>query len=352
MRAAEAVAAARDWVLVRARNVSGFRGAFLTGSAASAPGSASLPPWSDVDVAVVVAGEHVPPKLGKFRHRGVLLDVAFHPEARFADAGEIAASAVLAPGLAAGRILLDPTGRLHALHAAIAPRFAEPAAVRRRCADVLDAICAGMTALDQHGPWHEQIIAWMFPSSRVTHVVLVAALQNPTVRLRYRAAREVLHAAGRPDLYESFLALLGCADVAAGVVRHHLDRLAVLFEETVAVAHTPFPFSTDLTAEARPIAIDGSAALLEVGDHREAVFWIVATFARCQYVLTADAAPALRRTGEAALRTAVADLLGLTDTEGLRARAAATLALLPAVREAAEVISGGDAEGSASWSAE
>ena len=60
----------------------------------------------------------------------------------------------------------------------------------------------------------------MFPSSRVTHVVLVAALQNPTVRLRYRAARQALHAVGRPDLHESFLALLGCADVAAGVVRH------------------------------------------------------------------------------------------------------------------------------------
>jgi hypothetical protein len=118
-----------------------------------------------------------------------------------------------------------------------------------------------MTALDQHGPWHEQIIAWMFPSSRVTHVVLVAAL-------------------------------------------------------------------------------------------REAVFWIVATFARCQYVLTADAPLSLRRTGEAALRAAVADLLGLADAEGLRARAAATLALLPAVREAAEVISGGDAEGNASWPAE
>jgi hypothetical protein len=351
MRVAEAVEAARDWVATTAPAIPRFRGAFLTGSAASAPGTASLPPWSDVDVAVVVAGD-APPKLGKFRHHGVLLDVAFHAESRFADPSEIAASAVLAPGLATGRFLLDPAGRLHALHAAIASRFAEPAAVRLRCADVLGAIRAGMTALDPLGPWHEQIIAWMFPSSRVTHVVLVAALQNPTVRLRYRAAREVLLAAGRPDLYESFLALLGCADVDACVVRRHLDRLAVLFDETVAVAHTPFPFSTDLSVEARPIAIDGSAALLDAGDHREAVFWIVATFARCQYVLAADAPPALQRTGESALRAAVADLLGLADTAGLRARAAATLALLPAVREAAEMISGGDAEGSASWPAE
>ena len=35
-----------------------------------------------------------------------------------------------------------------------------------------------------------------------------------------------------------------------------------------------------ITPAARPIAIDGSRELIEAGAHREAVFWIVATFAR------------------------------------------------------------------------
>jgi hypothetical protein len=63
---------------------------------------------------------------------------------------------------------------------------------------------------------------------------------------------------------------------------------------------------------------------------------------------TADPPPALQRTGEATFRSAVAELLGLRDSAGLRARAEAALALLPAVREAAEAISGC---GGGSWPA-
>jgi hypothetical protein len=84
-----------------------------------------------------------------------------------------------------------------------------------------------------------------------------------------------------------------------------------------------------IAAAARMIAIDGSQHFVDDGDHREGVFWIIATFARCQQILAVDAPLSVRCGGAAAFRAAVDDLLGLRDFEALRDRATAVWALLP-----------------------
>jgi len=58
------------------------------------------------------------------------------------------------------------------------------------------------------------------------------------------------------------------------------------------VLKSAFPFGTDLTDKSRPIAIGGSQELIEAGLHREAVFRLVATYARCEKVFS-TAAPAM-----------------------------------------------------------
>jgi hypothetical protein len=295
-----------------------------------------------VDVTVVVAGATAPPKPGKVRHHGALLDVTYLPEEFLADPKRVAVTHYLAPSFAAGGVLLDPTGLLGRLRDAIAPTYAEPAAVRRRVADVLTAVRTRLAAVDQAAPWPQQVMAWLFPSSLVTVAVLVATGRRPTVRLRYRRARDVLHEADRPDLYARMLELLGCAGVDPAVVACHLGRLADVFDEAAAVGRTPFFFSSDISADARPVAIDGSRALVDEGDHREAVFWIVATFARCQQILDADAPPERSRAGERAFREALAELTGVHDPDDLRARAEATVALLPELGDATATIGGFD----------
>lgn len=112
------------------------------------------------------------------------------------------------------------------------------------------------------------------------------------------------------------------------VERRCLDALGRTFDATAAVARTPFLFSSDITAAARPIAIDGSRALIDRGDHREAVFWILATYARCQTILTADA-PALAADLERRFRAATAELASVPDAQSLPDRAAAVTAFLP-----------------------
>ncbi|MFD0022333.1 hypothetical protein [Streptomyces sp. NPDC058382] len=337
MRVGAARAAAVRWVSAHARTAPGYRGAYFSGSTVGRPDDAELAPSSDVDVMVVTEQDEPPAKPGKLRYEGVLLEISYVPWAELDDPAEVLSSYHLAGSFRRDTVIDDPTGRLRALHAAVSPRFAEPGWVHRRCLDALHRVEGRLAAFDTSLPFHEQVTAWMFPTGVTTHVLLVAALRNPTVRLRYAAAREVLTAYGRPELYPELLELLGCAGVSGQRVRHHVAELTRTFDATVPVARTPFFFSSDLTAQARPIAVDGSLELLDRGDHREAVFWIVATLARCHTVLAVDA-PALHAARLPAFEAAVAELTGITGTADILARRDEVTRFLPRLRAAAEEI--------------
>jgi len=210
--------------------------------------------------------------------------------------------------------------------------------VRRRCEDARRKAETGLQGIDPAAPWPDQVTAWLFPTGVTTHILLVAALLNPTVRLRYRAVREALVAYGHASLYQDLLRLLGCAELTPQRVDHHLRALARTFDTAAAAAaRTPFFFSSDITPTARPIAIDGSRDLIQAGLHREAVFWIVATFARCHKILAVDAPWDAQRALAPAFDDILADL-GIASTDDLLTRAASVIQFLPAVWAAAEAI--------------
>ncbi|MEU9096003.1 hypothetical protein [Streptomyces sp. NPDC048428] len=337
MRVGAARAAAVRWVAAHARSTPGYRGAYFSGSTVGRPDDAELAPSSDVDVVVVTEEDDPPAKPGKLRYEKALLEISYVPLAELGDAETVLSSYHLAGSFRVDTVIDDPTGALRALYAAVAPRFAERTRVRRRCLDARHRVESRLAAFDASAPFHEQVPAWMFPTGVTTHVLLVAALRNPTVRLRYRAVREVLSGYGQPELYRELLELLGCADVSERRVRHHVAELARTFDATVPVARTPFFFSSDLTEQARPIAVDGSLELLDRGEHREAVFWTVATFARCHTVLAADD-PALHAARLPAFEAAVAELTGITGTADILARREEVTRFLPRLWTAAEDI--------------
>jgi len=329
MRIETARAAAADWVSAQAPAIEGFVGAYLSGSAAYLPPGASPALGSDVDVMVVVSGDVPSPKLGKFLHRGVLLEVTWLPASGFADTDTVLASYHVAHAFSRDGILADPTGMLTRLREDVAARFDEPRWVRARRDAAASAVLRGIDAVDVSAPLEERLMSWMFPTGVTCHVLLVAARRNPTVRLRYLAARETLAAHGMEDRYEGLLAQLGAADLTAAQVTQHIDALAVAFDAAASVGTTPFPFSSDVSPAARPIAIDASRELAARGDHREAVFWIAATFARCHRILAADD-PA-RHAELLPAFEALAEDIGVPDGPALAARIERTRAHLPDV---------------------
>jgi hypothetical protein len=333
---ADARSAAARWVIEHAAGAANFAGAFFSGSTIWLPDTAELPPASDVDVMIVTTDATPPPKLGKFDWGGVLIEVTYLSWYQLPSAEAILASYHLAGSFRKNTVIADPTGRLAELQAVTSTQYARRPWVRRRCRNAEQRIIDRLRTLDRSELWHDQVIFWMFPTSVTTHVLLTAGLRNPTVRLRYLAARELLIDYGQPEPYEELLRLLGCADMTPSRAERHMRAMTEVFDATVPLVRTQFFFASDITTAARPIAVDGGQELITRGLHREAIFWVAATYARCLKILAADA-PAVRADFAPGFEELVADL-GITSPTDLTQRAQDVLEYLPRLRHLSEAI--------------
>ena len=329
MLVGEARAAATTWVHDHSAT------AYYTGSTTALPDNAALPVGSDVDIAVVTDTPRQKP--GKFLYQDVLLEVTY---VTWQDLHNALGDYHLANGLRTNTIIADPTGALGPLQAKVAHHFSDPTWLRHRCEHAKSRVQQGLHNITPSTPWPSQVMSWLFPTGITTHILLVAAQQNPTVRLRYLKAKPL---AG--PLYPTLLSHLGCATWTPTQTRHHLAALATTFDHTVPVSQTPFPYSSDITEAARPIAIDGCQALIDSGNHREAVFWLTATFSRCHTILQTDA-PALHQDLSPAFDALLADL-GITGPADLQERAEQVLEFLPTVWARAEELMAGAGSASA-----
>lgn len=343
MLVSEAKAIARRWVLTEARAIPGFSGAFYHGSTGWLADGAELPPASDLDIMVALAAPNPPVKPGKFIHQGVLLEISYLPQAELQSPEAILGLSHLAGSFRTASIIADPTGQLTTLQAQVARDYARRRWVYARCKHAEGKILDGFRRLRELEQFPDQVIAWLFATGVATHIPLLAGLKNPTVRKRYLAVRELLADYGWSDFYEPLLALLGCAEWDRARVEQHLITMTSVFDVAKTVVRSPFPFASDLTDPARPIAIEGSWELIERGDHREAVFWIVATYSRCLQVFAKDAPEALTEPFREGYRQLLGDL-GIVSFADLQRRAAAVEAFLPRVWAVAEAIMAANTE--------
>ncbi|MET9025950.1 hypothetical protein ABZW96_10025 [Nocardia sp. NPDC004168] len=166
---------------------------------------------------------------------------------------------------------------------------------------------------------------------------LVAALRNPTVRLRYQAVRQVLEDYGMPEIQEDLLRHLCPLELSAEQADQMVADLAEVFDVAATVATSRFPFSADITAHGRPVAIEGARRLVAAGEHRAAVFWIIATYGRCQQIVDTDGSAADRRACSERFCTALSKI-GIVSSADLAARADAVTRSLPTLFRVAERI--------------
>ena len=324
-------------MLDHADTIPGFRGAFYHGSVGWLADDATIAPSSDLDLMIVLDDPDPPVKPGKFMYRGVLLEVSYVASDQLRSAEQVLGQADFAGSFRAPSVIADPTGHLTALQAAVARDFAQRRWVVRRCEHAQAKILSNFRALRAATLVPDQALCWLFGTGVTTHLPLIAGLENPTVRRRYAAVRALLDNYGRRDFYEALLDLIGCAAMTQERASEHLDALTEVFDATVRYVKTPFPFATDLTAQARPIAIDGSRELIARGEHREAAFWLAVTYSRCQRVLLADAPPALHDRYSEGYRQLLADLGVATQADRLR-RAERVEAFLPELWRVTEAI--------------
>ncbi|HET6567785.1 MAG TPA: hypothetical protein VFG50_07465, partial [Rhodothermales bacterium] len=325
------------WVLEQTATLPGFSGALYHGSTVGLPGNSTLPATSDVDILIVLNGPIPPVKPGKIRYRDVLLDVSYLPLDQVRSPEQVLGNAHVAGSFRKPSVISDPTGQLAALQARVARDFANRKWVRARCEHARDKILRNLESLQNPAPLHDHVTAWLFATGVTTHVLLVAGLKNPTVRRRYVDTRELLVDYGRADFQETLLDLLGCARMSQSRAEQHLAALADVFDAAKSVLKTPFFFASDISDGARPVAVDGSRALIERGLHREAIFWILAMYSRCQKVLYHDAPVALQERFRPGYHDLLSDL-GITSPADLQQRGERVNQFLPRLQEVAEAI--------------
>jgi hypothetical protein len=323
MRVDVAKAIAGDWVRGYGAALPGFRGALLHGSILDLADDALIPSASDLDLLVVLDDPESVAKPGKVRYRGVLLEVSLIAFDQVDDPATVLGTYPIAPSFRVNGLLADPTGRLAEVQREVAAHFADPAWIAVRVAQAAEKVRYGFPVADD-APLHARVTSWLFRTGVLTHVLLVAAQRNPTVRKRYVAARELLEEQDRLDLYEQLIGLLGCGSWTPEQSSRHLNTMTEAFDAAAALIRSPFFFAADISADGRVVAVDGAHELIARGLHREAVFWIVATWCRCLAVFEADGMAVDTARAMPAFRAMLADL-GMHSDGDLVTKQAATV---------------------------
>ena len=334
----DAVAAAREWVCTKGADYPGFCGAYLSGSVLETPDTAPWPETSDVDVVLVVHTFDGAASPGKFLYEGVLLEITCIDKGAFTSLREILSTHYLAFALQAQGVLADPEGWLTPLHREVSALYAKDTWVRARCASFFAAIRKAASSFDTSAPYPQRVNSWLFPTGISAFPIVAAGLRNCTVRKRYKQAREVLVQYGFEAFYPALLRQLTGQGFDPACLGAHIRELGVTFDLAAASSgpSAAYRFRKDISAAARPIAIGGSAQLLQSAHPEDAVFWMGATFARCHIILQMDA-PALYVQRLRAFRRFMADI-GLSRSEDYVRRFQSLLALLPEIEKTTECI--------------
>ena len=244
-------------------------GALLAGSVNE---KADAEPWtggSDVDVWVFQEGKPTerPPK---FPHAGLILEVATKPADLLADDNRVLDDPHLAPHLAGGQIVYDPTCTLASLAERVRPRYAGLNHLRARMKWAADnsrskyGWCVKAKGDGLVGP----LCVFVLGVRNTAAIAAIAALKNPTLRRCMAVQRNVLERFGYGELHEQALAVVGSGRLTQDDVREMVRPLPDLFRRACAVARTPFWAIFELEPAAESLFINGTVEMIDAGDHR------------------------------------------------------------------------------------
>lgn len=291
------------WVAEHRASFTGFRGAFLHGSVCYRNTDEEIATHSDIDVILVCdtraprtdarclqAGAPWPAPSGhvlsgKTECDGLHLDISYLPYGALASPEDVLANHVLAGSIARGLILSDVDGWLQSLHESVGDRFRRPEWIRARCGSALRKSENTLRSVDDHREQYDQALSLLFGLGMQTHVLLVAACENPTVRSRYEAVGRLLKRRGLAEVHEYLLGLLGSDRTKPERTRFFLDAMSRAYDRATDVPNASPRYTNHVNPYSRHAAVEGSRLSIDCGQHREAMFWIGSCFAKALGIL-------------------------------------------------------------------
>lgn len=326
-----------QWVIEKASHLPGFAGAFIAGSTNWMPDDAPLPATSDVDVKIVLSDPNLPISYQKQAYQGLMLDISYMSSDQIQSPDMILGNYYLAYHFTTPNIISDPSGQLTKIQEVVSRDFAQRKWVYQRCDHARNQVLNSLAWLQDSQPFHDQVFSWIYPTSTLNHVLLVAGLQNPTVNRMFAATRDLLTTYHLLPFHETLLTLLGSVDLERAQVQNHLAATVEVLNVAKEMIKTPFFGSSNISDDGRSVAIESNRSLIERGCHREAVFGIIITHTRCQKALYNDAPATLQEQFKPAYHQLMSDL-GIPSLAALQERHARVKDYLPRVWKVAETI--------------
>ena len=139
-------------------------------------------------------------------------------------------------------------------------------------------------------PLHDRVMAWLFAAGSALPHPPRGGVEKPDGQAALRrGALACLRPTAARDVYEASSRCWVARTMGPERVAHHLDRMTQAFDAAKPAINTPFFFASDISDTRPADQYRREQGDDRAGDHREAVFWIVATYCRCLKILDADA---------------------------------------------------------------
>jgi hypothetical protein len=280
------------WVEREARQIPGFSGAHLMGSILTMTPDAPFPLYRDVDLNILVDDDAHTTATYDVAAGGLILEYSTVSIARYRSPEDVLANPELAANLAVDGIMADPHGLLAPLHQAVSAQYAQRRWVLARCEYEQQVVVQALAGLRGAATPTDALWSLSNVALFLSGLLAEASLRPPTHRRCLVLLRDVLHAAGRRDLHEATLQLLGWAHLRRQDVEAYLRDCALAFDCAVAVTRTPVPFQVKFQPHIRPYIVAGAQEMIEQGYHREAMFWISGFLLFANAAIQADASAA------------------------------------------------------------
>lgn len=271
MKVREAKLVAKRWVDERAAHLPGFHGAYLAGGINRMSDDEEFPHYVDLDVHVVLerameSGQ----RQDLILYRGVVIEALYLDRNGYESAEAVLANPLEAQNFITPGVLADPTGALANIQTIVAREFSRRKWVEMRCGLIRAQMMDVLSDEEKSSSMSLMVLLLL----NIPYLLANAHLKAPTNRRAYCQIREILHAGGRHDLYESILALQGVAHRNREETEVRLQECIRAFDRAVEVFKTPFWSDNRIHSYVRPYLLDGAREMIEAGDHREAMPWI------------------------------------------------------------------------------
>ncbi len=245
-----------EWVSENASQLPGFMGGFFRGSLTEAQDDAEFPIGSDLDLTLVFEGALPDTPLRSDLHDGVIIGGGFWPLTRLQPLERVLSDYRIGYSFRLPHVLPGASDRLCEMAAAVSRDFPKRHWAMKRVDDARANCLKYVGFVSEFESEFDKVIAWLWSAGITTHIILAAALRNPTIRKRYLAAREVLDQYGHLEFYEFLLTLQGSHHFSPSITQTHFDRVIEVFDTACAVCLKPFPHSSDINPTSRPKGID------------------------------------------------------------------------------------------------